>query len=241
MVVLCNRPNFEFRAFQVCHSLPALRQKASTMKRGNGIKWSGCRIILFSKYKIVSGSQASTSDISNLVFKAEKKQEKSRYKTHKIDLQKPYQSFSSLHAQRALLILLPSQKSIHQLARKPWSLSDWLQELNDKRLTMIEGSALSERDLLRARAEGATACLLLADRFSPKPEEEDLNLQFQVLLFKRCAVQLATLRGQREFEVTTHLHNQSMADGSSISSQSSRLDRDTRSTETVVCFTCFIW
>ena len=44
---------------------------------------------------------------------------------------------------------------------------------------MIEGSALSERDLLRARAEGATACLLLADRFSPKPEEEDLNLQFQ--------------------------------------------------------------
>ena len=46
---------------------------------------------------------------------------------------------------------------------------------------MVEGSALSERDLLRARAEGATACLLLADRFSPKPEEEDLNLQFQVL------------------------------------------------------------
>lgn len=54
------------------------------------------------------------------------------------------------------------------------------QELNDKRLTMIEGTALSERDLARAKAEGATACLLLADRFSPKPEEEDLNLQFQV-------------------------------------------------------------
>jgi hypothetical protein len=44
----------------------------------------------------------------------------------------------------------------------------------------MEGSALSERDLLRSRAEAATACLLLADRFSPKPEEEDLNLQFQV-------------------------------------------------------------
>jgi len=47
----------------------------------------------------------------------------------------------------------------------------------------MEGSALSERDLLRAKAEAATACLLLADRFSPKPEEEDLNLQFQVFLF----------------------------------------------------------
>ena len=57
-----------------------------------------------------------------------------------------------------------------------------VQELNDKRLTLIEGTALSERDLARARAEGATACLLLADRFSPKPEEEDLNLQFQVEL-----------------------------------------------------------
>ena len=58
--------------------------------------------------------------------------------------------------------------------------SGWaVQELNDKRLTLIEGSALSERDLLRAKAENATACLLLADRFSPKPHEEDLNLQFQ--------------------------------------------------------------
>lgn len=55
-----------------------------------------------------------------------------------------------------------------------------LQELNDKRLTLMEGSALSERDLVRAKAETATACLLLADRFSPKPMEEDLNLQFQV-------------------------------------------------------------
>lgn len=43
----------------------------------------------------------------------------------------------------------------------------------------MEGSALSERDLMKAKAEGSTACLLLADRFSSKPEEEDLNLQFQ--------------------------------------------------------------
>ena len=67
-----------------------------------------------------------------------------------------------------------------------------LQELNDKRLTMIEGSALSERDLLMARAEGATACLLLADRFSPKPEEEDLNLQFQAWI-KATAPDVSTL------------------------------------------------
>ena len=57
--------------------------------------------------------------------------------------------------------------------------SAW-QELNDKRLTLMEGSALSERDLMKARAESSSACLLLADRFSPKPEEEDLSLQFQV-------------------------------------------------------------
>ena len=44
----------------------------------------------------------------------------------------------------------------------------------------MEGSALSERDLMKAKAEASSACLLLADRFSPKPEEEDLNLQFQV-------------------------------------------------------------
>ena len=54
------------------------------------------------------------------------------------------------------------------------------QELNDKSLTFMEGSALSERDLMKAKAEASSACLLLADRFSPKPEEEDLNLQFQV-------------------------------------------------------------
>jgi hypothetical protein len=53
------------------------------------------------------------------------------------------------------------------------------QELNDRRLTLCEGSALSERDLVRARAEAASAVLLLADRFSPSVHREDLSIQFQ--------------------------------------------------------------
>lgn len=59
-------------------------------------------------------------------------------------------------------------------------LSHVLQELNDKRLTLVEGSALSERDLVRTRAHAAAAILLLADRFSPSAHQEDLGLQFQV-------------------------------------------------------------
>lgn len=54
------------------------------------------------------------------------------------------------------------------------------QELNDRRLTLYEGSALSERDLVRTRAESASAVLLLADRFSPSVHHEDLSIQFQV-------------------------------------------------------------
>jgi hypothetical protein len=53
------------------------------------------------------------------------------------------------------------------------------QELNDRRLTLCEGSALSERDLVRTRAEAASAVLLLADRFSPSVHHEDLSIQFQ--------------------------------------------------------------
>lgn len=55
-----------------------------------------------------------------------------------------------------------------------------LQELNEKRVTLMEGTALSERDLQRSRAESASAVFLLADRFSPNYQQEDLNVQFQV-------------------------------------------------------------
>ena len=53
------------------------------------------------------------------------------------------------------------------------------QELNDRRLTLVEGSALSERDLVRTSAHASSAILLLADRFSPSSHQEDLGLQFQ--------------------------------------------------------------
>ena len=43
----------------------------------------------------------------------------------------------------------------------------------------MEGTALSERDLQRSRAESASAVFLLADRFSPSYQQEDLNVQFQ--------------------------------------------------------------
>lgn len=56
----------------------------------------------------------------------------------------------------------------------------WLQELHEKRVTLIEGTALSERDLVRARAESTGAILLLADRFSADAKQEDLSVQFQV-------------------------------------------------------------
>ncbi len=62
----------------------------------------------------------------------------------------------------------------------------YLQELNDRRLTLVEGSALSERDLVRTRAHSGSAILLLADRFSPSSHQEDLGLQFQVIRLSLC-------------------------------------------------------
>ena len=62
----------------------------------------------------------------------------------------------------------------------------WVQELNEKRVTLMEGTALSERDLQRSRAESASAVFLLADRFSPNYQQEDLNVQFQVNTVNKC-------------------------------------------------------
>ena len=78
-----------------------------------------------------------------------------------------------------------------------------LQELNEKRVTLMEGTALSERDLQRSRAESASAVFLLADRFSPNYQQEDLNVQFQVqhtscmlhIKIEACSEQIA-LAGQ---------------------------------------------
>ena len=62
----------------------------------------------------------------------------------------------------------------------PFLMCPMLQELNEKRVTLMEGTALSERDLQRSRAESASAVFLLADRFSSNYQQEDLNVQFQV-------------------------------------------------------------
>ena len=93
----------------------------------------------------------------------------------------------SLRASAAAPLLeapLPRNARMVVLGGKPDFEFRALQELNDRRLTLIEGSALSERDLARARAEAAAGVLLLADRFSPSPSQEDLNVLFQVWAVK---------------------------------------------------------
>lgn len=58
------------------------------------------------------------------------------------------------------------------------------QELNDKRLTLVEGSAFSESDLIRCRAHSAQMLLLLADRFNGQEKEEDLRVLFEAWAVK---------------------------------------------------------
>ena len=96
-------------------------------------------------------------------------------------------SSSSLRASAAAPLLeapLPRNARMVVLGGKPDFEFRALQELNDRRLTLVEGSALSERDLARTRAEAAAGVLLLADRFSPSPSQEDLNVLFQVWAVK---------------------------------------------------------
>ena len=52
----------------------------------------------------------------------------------------------------------------------------------------MEGSALSERDLNRAKAESSSAAFVLANRFSSNYKQEDLNVQFQVRASEQLVV-----------------------------------------------------
>ncbi|KAK9808990.1 hypothetical protein WJX72_007481 [[Myrmecia] bisecta] len=79
---------------------------------------------------------------------------------------------------------LPKRLRMLVLGNKPSFEFRAFQELNEKKITIIEGSALSERDLQRVRAESTGACLLMADRFSEEAKQEDLNIQFQVWAMK---------------------------------------------------------
>lgn len=47
-------------------------------------------------------------------------------------------------------------------------------------MTLMEGSGLDEKDLIRARAESSSAILLLGDRFSSNVYKEDMRIMFQV-------------------------------------------------------------
>lgn len=53
------------------------------------------------------------------------------------------------------------------------------QELNERHLTLLEGSAFTEADLQRARAAEAVAVMVVADRFSPEAAQEDTDVQFR--------------------------------------------------------------
>jgi hypothetical protein len=59
-----------------------------------------------------------------------------------------------------------------------------LQELQEQRLTLVEGSVHSSGDLQRCRAEQACAALVLADRFTPDSAAEDTDVLFRVWALK---------------------------------------------------------
>lgn len=93
-------------------------------------------------------------------------------------------AFSDLFAefQQALgsTTLFPKTTKIVALCNRPSFEFSAFQELHERSLTLVEGSAVSGTDLVRARAEKSNAIILLADRFSPDSDHEDLSILFQV-------------------------------------------------------------
>ena len=55
-----------------------------------------------------------------------------------------------------------------------------------ERVTYIQGSPFNERDLERSSMDTASACFLLTNKFSPKPEEQDANTILTAMALKRC-------------------------------------------------------
>jgi len=93
-------------------------------------------------------------------------------------------AFSDLYAefQQALgtTSLFPKDTKIVALCNRPTFEFSAFQELHERSLTLVEGSAVSGSDLVTARAEKANAIILLADRFSTDSSHEDLSILFQV-------------------------------------------------------------
>ena len=74
----------------------------------------------------------------------------------------------------------PKTTKIVVLCNRPSFEFSAFQELHERAVTLVEGSAVSGQDLVTVRAERAKAIMLLADRFSTDPESEDLGILFQV-------------------------------------------------------------
>lgn len=93
-------------------------------------------------------------------------------------------AFSDLFAefQQALgaTSLFPKNTKIVALCNRPSFEFSAFQELHERSLTLVEGSAVSGADLVTAKAEKANAIILLADRFSSDAKHEDLSILFQV-------------------------------------------------------------
>jgi voltage-gated potassium channel Kch len=74
----------------------------------------------------------------------------------------------------------PRMTKLIALCNRPSFEFSAFQELHERQVTLVEGSAVSGQDLVTVRAERAQAVLLIANRFTTDPESEDLNILFQV-------------------------------------------------------------
>jgi hypothetical protein len=80
----------------------------------------------------------------------------------------------------AFAATMPSNFRLVCLTNRPTYEFRAYQAANDRRLTLVQGSPLSDHDLARTQAGVALTHLLLADRFSADPITEDLSMLFQV-------------------------------------------------------------
>jgi len=74
----------------------------------------------------------------------------------------------------------PKITKLIALCNRPSFEFSAFQELHERAVTLVEGSAVSGQDLVTVRAERAQAVLLIANRFTTDPESEDLSILFQV-------------------------------------------------------------
>ncbi|GIM15032.1 hypothetical protein Vretimale_17907, partial [Volvox reticuliferus] len=79
---------------------------------------------------------------------------------------------------------VPHDVHLMVLGNKPSYEFVAFQELNEQRITLVEGSVLRAADLVRCRAEAAAAVLVLGDRFVNDAEAEDLDVLFRVWAIK---------------------------------------------------------